>query len=162
MTHSCRASALLAGLALFACSSASVRGGDTASTGRLPEGRRLASYRVTDCRDSAGAAFAHPARVYLVADPDGGEFLVDHIQSYDALVVRNQFTEGADRVFQAVLNDGDRKPVLVDYRLPKQRGDGRMAVASRFQTSESETGELRARVVAVSFACLLRAEDHEP
>lgn len=156
MTH------LLSCLALLgatACAAPTVRGGETSSARRAPAGARLASFRLTECRDAAGRPFEHGSRVFLVRDPEGGRFLVDAVPTYDVLVVRNRFEEGGDQVFQAILADAERKPVLLDYRIPVGGGDGRMAAARWFAEVETGDASVRAQIVELSFACRMIAED---
>jgi hypothetical protein len=125
--------------------------------GREPRGKVLATYVTRDCKDGKGAPFEHPARVFRVKDPEGFEFLVVAATGYDSLVIRNHHDEGSERVFQAVLDSNNDRPVMHDYRLPKS-GDGRMAVAFSFSETESSEGVFRGKVTGAAIACRLSAD----
>ncbi len=150
-------------LLLIGCSSPSITGGDPVRAGREPPGKVLRTYVTKDCKDAKGVAWAHPARLFLVKDSEGFEFLVAAEAGLDSLVIRNHYTEGSESVFQAVLDASEGHPVLHDYRIPaKGKGDGRMAVAFNYSETESDDQILRAKVLGAAFACRLAEDEEEP
>lgn len=126
--------------------------------GGEPKGTVTATYVTKDCKDSTGHAFEQPVRVFVVKDTEGFELLVAARPGYDSLVIRNHFEESGETVFQAVLDSTADRPVLHDFRIPKESGgEGKMAIAFMFTETESSEGVLRAKVKAAAIACRLGA-----
>lgn len=157
-----RAPMLLA-LASVACGSPALTGGEPAPAGREPAGRRIASYRTSACVDAGGGALTHPTRAYLAEDAARQRMLVVSRPSYDSIVVRQPRTEGAESVFQVILEDGNGARVLHDFRVPASgSGSGRMAVATEFSEASAESGKVVAKVLRIAFACQLSLEEAAP
>lgn len=150
-------------LATVACGGPALRGGETAPPGREPPGRRVASYRSAACIDGDGGKLDHPVRAYLVEDAARKRVLVVTRPSYDSVVIRAPAAEGAESVFQVIVEGGDGARVLHDFRLPAGgRGDGRMAVATEFSEAPTEAKKVSAKVTRVAFACRLALEEDAP
>jgi len=145
----------------LSCSSPQLRGGESAPAGLEPAGKPIASFRVGDCRDVSGGKWERSGRVLVLADPEDGELLVAQTPGYDSVVTRNGYLERGERVFQVIVEDAHRKPLLLDYRVPRS-GDGRMAAARWYVESETEEGAPRGRIVRIDYACRLVAETDAP
>src|SRR5262245_36444136 len=136
-----------------------MRGGETAPPGREPDGRVLARYVATDCKDAGGGKLADSTRVFLVDEGQGQKFLVDSRPSYDSIVVRNHFDEGQEVVFQVLLETSGGKKILRDYRLPASgQGDGRMAAGESFDLNDVPEPAVRGRLRSSTLACKLSPE----
>ena len=152
-----RALPAIVALCLFGCSAEPIRGGELA---RSPlKDPAVSSWVATDCKDAQGAPFRHVARVTLHEDESQVPYLVESVPSYDALVVRQRYENGAETVFQVIVRAEDQNGVLRDYRVPKHgKGDGRMGVGTSFWELPQADGTTRARLAKAAFACRLAME----
>ena len=152
-----RALALGFAFGLLGCSSSELRGGDLARS--APEDPPVASWIATDCKDASGAPFRHVARVTLHEDESRVPYLVEAVPSYDGVVVRQRYENGAETVYQVFAKAEESQRVLRDYRVPKNgKGDGRMGVGTSYWELPQPDGTTRGRLAKAAFACRLALE----
>jgi hypothetical protein len=146
-------SALLAAL-LSACAGPVLRGASVVARGDEPWGRVIGAYVVEHCVAQDGArAPGRPVLLYLVERPDDALVLVEARPGYESLVVTNRSASHGELVFQAALT-APSGPLLLDHRLRREGGPGRMAVAREWVESRGERG-FRAYFEQAVLACAL-------
>lgn len=136
-------SALTAALvvAVFGCSSPSMRGGRVVRHGAEPEGAPLSTFSVGQCRDRAGGEVPGPSSLVSVVKKDDGGLVLVESREPDALVVDNVIPHRDARVFQAVLRRDSGRRTLREYRLPADlHSSGALSVVSVFQVEDTDSG----------------------
>lgn len=155
---------LVAGVAtvvvIAGCASAHIDGGALVARGTEPTGVTIGQWRVSGCRDAAGAPFPdRDARVRVVEMVDGKMALVEVHDLTDSVVVRNVSQAPTGWVFALALGRVSGNRDLYEYSVPREGGgDGRFVIASHWKDRATADGGFVATYTKATVTCALVPE----